>query len=365
MGAASKRDYYDVLGVKRSASGDELKRAYRQLAIKYHPDQNQGDDESENQFKQISEAYSVLSDENKRRRYDAGGHSAFDPGGGGFQSSDLGGLGDILEGFIDDVFGRRDSGPEPKDLKYNLRLRFEEAALGVEKEIEYDRNERCSTCQGSGTGGDRDKASCAACDGRGAVRFQRGFLSTTRACSACDGTGIRPDARCRACSGSGTYPSRQRLTVKIPAGVKDGAVRTVAGAGEQTKNGDGALHVQIEVEPHPLFVREGADLHCEVPIGFPQAALGGQIDVPTLEGRVKMKLPAGTPSGKVFRLRGKGLPVFGGAGKGDQLVRVVVEVPVTLNRKQRELIEQLDKEMVGDAQPQRRGFMEKLGRLFD
>lgn len=361
MPAARKTDFYELLGVERGTTVAEIKQAYRKLAVRYHPDQNPGDAEAETRFKQISEAYSVLSDPERRRRYDATGRYE---GGASAFSGDFGSIGDILEGFLGDVFGRR-SGPAPRDLKYDLRLRFEEAALGVEKEIAYERLELCPTCQGSGAQPQATRPECTACEGRGAVRFQRGFLATSRPCSACEGTGIRSDCRCGECSGRGTVTRSQRCTVKIPAGVKDGAVRTVAGAGDQTRAGNGALHVHIEVAPHPLFERDGADLHCEVPVSFPQAALGDEIDVPTLAGKVTMKLPAGTQPGKVFRLRGKGMPVFGGAGKGDQLVRIVVEVPEALTDDQRQLVGQLAEALQVEAHPRRKGFLDKLKELFD
>lgn len=356
-----KPDFYEVLGVERGSGAVEIKTAYRKLAVKYHPDQNPGDGEAEARFKLISEAYSVLSDTDRRRRYDATGH--FEPGAGGF-NGDFGSIGDMLEGFLGDVFGRRAAAPPPKDLKYNLRLRFEEAALGVDKEIEYERQELCPSCQGGGAAPEATRSECPACEGRGAVRFQRGFLATSRPCSACEGTGIHPDAKCNECTGRGTTKRHQRCSVRIPAGVKDGAVRSVAGAGDQGRSGSGALHVQIEVAPHPLFEREGADLHCEVPVSFPQAALGDQIEVPTLEGKVTMKLPPGTQPGKIFRLRGKGLPVFGGAGKGDQLVRITLEVPGALTDGQRTLIGQLAEELKDEAHPRQKGFLDKLKELF-
>lgn len=370
MVAASKRDYYEVLGVDRNATVDDVKRAYRKLAVKYHPDHNPDNAQAEEYFKELTEAYAVLGDEDKRRRYNQLGHAAFEGGSSsgpaGFDPSDLGTLGDLLEGFLEDVFGRRSSSARkrPSDLRYDLTIRFEEAALGVEKRIDYRRDEICSSCQGSGADTNAQHPDCPACNGKGAVRFQRGLFSTARPCSACNGTGVRPGARCKTCDGHGSRGTDQSLLVRIPAGVEDGAVRTVSGAGHQTANGSSDLHVYVKVEPHPLFERQGADLICQVPVSFPQAALGAQLEVPTLEGKVTMKLPAGTQSGKVFRLRGKGLQALGGYGKGDQLVTVTVEVPEVITPRQRTLLEQLANEMGSDTHPRQRTFLDKLKDLF-
>jgi molecular chaperone DnaJ len=363
---AGKRDYYETLGVQRTASETELKAAYRRLAVKYHPDHNPNNAQAEESFKEITEAYAILSDAEKRQRYDNFGHSAFS-GSNGFGAPDLGSIGDILEGFFDEVFGRRGSGDRmPKDLRYSLELTFEEAALGTEKRIEYERQELCERCEGRRAEPGISAPECPACRGRGEVRYQRGFFVASRPCSACEGSGVRADARCTRCLGIGTQARRQSLSVKIPAGVEDGAVRSVRGAGEQTANGNGDLHVHIRVQTHSLFTRDGADIHCEVPISFPQAALGAQIEVPTLEGKVTMKIPAGTQSGKQFRLRGKGLPIFGGYGKGDELVTVLVEVPHQLTDRQRALLEELADAMESEGQhPARQGFLDKLKNLFD
>jgi len=368
MVSAEKRDYYELLGVERSATAEDLKRAYRALAIKLHPDKNPDDHDAEEQFKIVSEAYAVLSDPDKRRRYDQFGHAAFDParGGTGFDPADLGAIGQVLEGFMDDLFGRRGgANREPKDLRYNLELTFEQAALGCERTIDYERLELCRHCTGSRAEPGVARPECPACRGRGEVRFQRGFFATSRPCVSCDGTGVRKEARCTLCHGQGNTPQHQTLKVKIPPGVEDGAVRTISGMGEQLPAGTGDLHVHVKVQPHPLFRREGADILCDVPVSFPQAALGANLDVPTLEGKVKMRLPPGTQSGRIFRLRGKGLPVFGGYGKGDELVKVVVEVPAKLTHRQRELLEQLAKEMGEDTHPQQQSFMDKLRSLFD
>jgi molecular chaperone DnaJ len=368
MVSAEKRDYYELLGVARGASGEELKRAYKQLAIKYHPDKNPGDKLAEEHFKRVSEAYAVLSDADKRRRYDQFGHAAFDParGGTGFDPSDFSAIGEMLEGFLDDMFGRRGGASRsPKDLRYNLEISFEEAALGADRVIEYARDELCDHCRGARFEPGATAPECPACRGRGEVRVQRGFFATSRPCVSCEGTGVRAEVRCTACKGRGSKPKQQQLRVKIPAGVEDGAVRTISGMGEETPAGAGDLHVHVNVAEHPLFKREGADVLCDVPVSFPQAALGANLDVPTLEGRVKMRLPPGTQSGRVFRLRGKGLPVFGGYGKGDELVKIIVEVPAKLTVRQRELLEELAQEMGAETHPQQQTFLDKLRGLFD
>lgn len=365
MPGAPKRDYYDLLGLARGADEGDIKRAYRKLAVKLHPDHNPDNASAEDEFKAVSEAYAVLSNADKRRRYDQLGHAAFDGGGVGFDPADFSSFGDMIEGVFGDLFGRRSGASRPKDLRYDLTVRFEEAALGTEQEIEYEHSVLCSGCDGNGADRSARQAECPACQGRGAVRYQRGLFSSSRPCSTCEGTGIRPGARCKACSGQGVTKATARLRVRIPPGVEDGAVRTVSGAGNQTPAGSSDLHVYVRVKSHPLFKREGADLRCEVPVGFTQAALGDQLEVPTLEGKVTMKLPPGTASGKVFRLRGKGLPVFGGYGKGDQLVEVQIEVPEKLTARQRTLLEELASEMGNETLPQRRTFLDKLKSLID
>lgn len=360
----SKRDYYEVLGVERTVTDGDLKAAYRKLAVRYHPDQNQGDEHAEERFKELTEAYAVLSDEGKRRRYDQLGHHAFN-NGEPMAGADLSGIADMLEGFFEDVFGRK-TGRAPADLKYNLELQFESAARGGDRRIEYERHEVCERCKGSKAEPNVSLPECSACRGRGEVRYQRGFFVASRPCSSCGGLGVRAEARCGSCAGRGTRPKRQSITLKVPAGVEDGAIRTVRGAGEQTANGSGDLHVHIKVLPHPFFTRDGADIHCEVPIQYPQAALGAQIEVPTLEGKVTMRVPPGTQSGKQFRLRGKGLPAFGGVGMGDQLVTLIVEVPQQLTERQRQLLEALAAEMDTAVQlPKTHRFLDKLRQIFE
>jgi molecular chaperone DnaJ len=361
----AKRDYYFVLGVERTVTDGDLKAAYRKLAVKYHPDHNQGNDGAEEQFKELTEAYAVLSDENKRRRYDQLGHSAFG-NGEPMSGTDLSGIADMLEGFFEDVFGKKSDARLPKDLRYNLELSFEQAAAGGDQQISYERQEICERCRGTKSEPSTVAPECPACRGRGEVRYQRGFFSASRPCSACEGTGVRSDARCKSCNAKGSRGKQQTLTIRIPEGVEDGSVRTVRGAGEQTQAGAGDLHVHIKVLPHPFFTRDGADIHCEVPIQYPQATLGAQIDVPTLDGKVTMRVPPGTQSGKSFRLRGKGLPAFGGVGKGDQFVTLIIEVPQQVTEKQRALLEALASEMNTAIQlPRTHSFLDKLKHLFE
>lgn len=369
MTTGAKRDYYDVLGVDRNASVEDIKRSYRRLAIQFHPDRNPDDPSAEERFKEASEAYAILSDADKRRRYDRMGHAAFTgPGGGpgGFEQVDFSGVAEILEGLIGEMFGgRRRRARGGRDIEFDLDVSFEEAALGAEKTILVERAALCTECQGSGAEPGTTPDPCPACNGRGQVRYQRGFFSAARPCQACRGTGKKIEHPCKACYGAGAVTREEEMTVRIPPGVEDGSIRTVRGGGEQATGGSGDLHVRVRVTPHPLFTREGADVHCTVPISFPQAVLGAQIEVPTLAGKVHMKIPPGTQAGKVFRLRGKGITVFGGAGKGDQLVKVLVEVPERISRKQRRLIEELAEELGVDTHPQQESFLAKLKALFD
>ncbi len=363
----AKRDYYEVLGVPRDADAATMKRAYRQLAMQFHPDRNPDDPSAEDKFKEATEAYTILSDEQQRKRYDRMGHAAFESqGAGGFDPSDFGSVGDLFEGIFGEVFGRgRGRRAGGRDLTYELEVEFVEAALGTEKNITIERPGPCGDCSGSGAAPGTSVSQCATCAGRGQVKQQRGFFAVSRPCTACRGTGKKVETPCTGCSGSGTRLRQEEMLVRVPAGVQDGAVRTLRGSGEVAPGGAGDLHVTVRVKPHALFTREGADVLLEVPISFPQAVLGAQVDVPTLEGRVAMKVPPSTQSGRVFRLRGKGIPVYGGAGKGDQLVRVVVEVPEKVSRKQRKLIQELAEEMGVDTHPQQAGFLDKLRGLLE
>lgn len=364
--SVSKRDYYLVLEVSRTASGDEIKQAYRALAMRYHPDRNPDDPSAEDFFKEASEAYAVLSDPTKRAQYDRYGHAAFDTSGPGFEPGDFGAVSEILEGLFGEVFsGGRRKRRTGRDLTYDLEISFVEAALGAEKTIEVNRPADCAICGGTGAQPGTPVHNCNVCQGRGQVKYQRGLFAAARPCHGCGGSGKKIPTPCDACKGTGTKMRPESLSVKIPAGVQDGAVRTVRGAGEASPSGNGDLHINIKVVDHELFERDGADILVSIPISFPQAVLGASIDVPTLDGKVVMKVPPGTQSGKVFRLRGKGIPVYGGYGKGDQLVTVIVEVPQQISRRQRKLITELAEEIGGEAHPQQASFLRKLRGLFE
>lgn len=358
------RDYYEVLGVGHQTSPEEIKRAYKRLAIEFHPDRNPDNPEAEAKFKEVSVAYSVLSDADKRARYDRLGHQAFSQPGNGFETPDLGAVADLFEGLFGDVF-RRKRGRSARDLSYSLGITFEESASGCEKDIEITRPMPCEACEGSGAASPDAVRTCETCGGRGQVRSQRGIFSAQRSCGTCGGSGQQVEIPCNSCDGLGQLEKHETMTVRLPPGVEDRSVRTVRGAGERTRHGSGDLHIQVNVAPHPLFSRHGADVLVSIPVTFPQAVLGAKIEVPTLSGKVHMTLPEGTPSSKVFRLRGKGFPAFGGVGKGDQLVTVTVEVPAKVNRQQRKLLEQLAEEMGTDTLPERHTFLSKLRELFD
>jgi len=366
-----KRDYYEVLAISRTATQDEVKQAFRRLAKEVHPDRNPGDTAAEDRFKEIQEAFSVLHDGEKRRRYDRMGHAAFGGDGGSAERVDFRAVSEILEGLVGEVFGRGGRrARQGDDVEVDLHVSFEESALGVEKTIAIERLAPCETCHASGAAPGSKVDRCPACGGSGEVRFQRGFFSASRPCSSCSGSGKRVETPCPVCKGRMVTPVREEMLVRVPPGVEDGAIRSVRGAGARPApiggqaGAPGDLHVRVRVDPHPLFSRAGADVLVTIPISFPEAVLGTQVDVPTLEGKVKMKVPPGTQSGKAFRLRGKGIEVFGGAGKGDQLVTVVVEVPEQITKKQRQLIEELAKELGDDVHPQQKSFFEKLRDLF-
>ncbi len=361
------RDYYDVLGVSRSASPDDIKKAFRRVAMESHPDRNPGDAAAEARFKQAAEAFGVLSDTEKRRRYDRMGHSAFQNNGGGapYERVDFSSFGEILEGIFGGVMGAARRRQVGRDIEIDVDVSFVEAALGAQKTIQIERQRPCDACAGSGAAKGSKVTSCPTCQGKGEVRYQRGFFGVSRPCTTCGGTGRRVEKPCSACAGDGSVPRTEEMTVKVPPGVEDGSIRSIKGGGERGKGGAGDLHVQIRVAPHPLFERDGADIRVTVPVSFPQAVLGAQVEVPTLQSKVKMRIPAGTQSGKIFRLRGKGIEVLGGYGKGDQLVTVVVEVPEKISRKQKKLIAELASEMGEEVHPQQKGFLDKLRELFD
>ncbi|MGF1465251.1 MAG: molecular chaperone DnaJ [Sandaracinaceae bacterium] len=365
---APKADYYQVLGVDRSATAEDIKRAFRRLAMAYHPDRNPGDPRAEQMFKEASEAFAVLSDEDKRKRYDRMGHAAFKRArDGGQERVDFSSVSEILETLFNDLLGggRSRRSRVGGDIEVELDVTFEEAALGATKSLDVTRNVSCATCDGQGAAPGTEVRRCTACGGRGEQRYQRGFFSVSRPCSSCGGSGKMITTPCADCTGRGVRPTTETVEVKVPPGVQDGSVRTVRGGGEQGRGGAGDLHVTVKVQPHPFFSRDGSDVRVSVPISFPQAVLGAQIEVPTLQGKVKMRVPPGTQSGKTFRLRGKGLEALGGYGKGDELVKVLVEVPGSINRKQRQLIAQLAEEMGEEVHPQQKTFLEKLRSFFE
>ena len=347
----SKRDYYEVLGVARDASDDDLKKAYRRSARKYHPDRNSGDAASEAAFKECKEAYEVLSDSGKRRAYDQHGHAAFEHGMGGGGGGGYADMGDIFGDIFGNIFGGGAArGPRRgADIGYVMELVLEEAVAGVEKQIEIPTLDECDTCNGSGSA-DGKLETCETCHGRGQVRFQRGIFSMQQACPHCDGRGKTIQNPCGDCHGQGRVERTKTLQVKIPAGVDNGDRIRLAGEGEAGPAGSppGDLYVEVRVREHEIFQRDGDDLHCEVPVRISQAALGDSIRVPTLDGEVELRIPAETQSGKLFRLRDKGVKSVRSRAPGDLYCRVVVETPVNLTTEQRELLEKFEATFVGD-----------------
>jgi molecular chaperone DnaJ len=367
----ARRDYYEILGVSRDCASDDLKKAYRQLALRHHPDRNPGDKAAEEKFKEINEAYSVLSDPQKRGQYDAYGHAG--PGGqgfGGFSDFHFGGVEDILNEFFGfgTIFGggRQRGARRGADLRYNLEISFEEAAFGSEKEIVVPRAAACPECAGSGAKKGTRPERCAACNGRGQVSVQQGFFSMTRTCGRCRGTGEIIRERCPECSGNGTVREKRPLKVKIPAGVDNGTRLKLRGEGEHGPGGGppGDLFVVVSVREHPFFVRDGENLLCEVPITFPQAAMGGEIEVPTLSGKRKLTLPPGTQAGHEFVMKGEGVAVLGGTRRGNLVIRVIIDVPKKLSKRQKELLAEFQ-ELSGESPgPISRSFFEKVKEIF-
>jgi molecular chaperone DnaJ len=348
----SKRDYYEVLGVSRTATDQEIKSAYRKLALKFHPDRNPGDKAAEDQFKEGAEAYAVLADTDKRHLYDRFGHAGL--GGaatGGFDPTVFTGFEDILGGLGDifgfgDVFGggRRRGGPQRgADLRYDLEISFEEAAKGAETSIQIPRQETCETCSGSGAAEGSKPTSCPQCQGRGQLRYQQGFFTVARTCGQCRGTGSVIAKPCATCKGAGRVQKDRKLTVRIPAGIATGQRMRLTGEGEAGAAGgpQGDLYVVIHVQDHPFFQREGNDLYCEIPLNFPTLALGGEITIPTLDGSEPFKIPEGTQTGSSFRVRSRGMPDVSGRGRGDLIVTVTAITPKKLTKEQKKLLAQL------------------------
>ena len=374
---SEKRDYYETLGIGREAGTEEIKRAYRKLALKYHPDQNKDDPSAEVRFKEAAEAYDVLGDPEKRKRYDQFGHAAFGQGGfgGGGRFTNVEDIfeafGDIFGGggFFGDLFGgRRTSrgGPRPgRDLRVVLDLDLEEIDQGVERTITIKRQEHCAQCKGSGAKAGTAPIQCPTCGGRGQVHRSQGFFTMATVCPRCRGAGKAIEHPCAACSGSGRETQRSEVTISVPPGVEESMRIRVAGAGDAGEPGAprGDLYCVIREREHKVFQRSGPDVMTEVPFSFSQLSLGDKVEIPTLRGRVEMNIPSGTQSGKVFRLRGQGLPAFEGRGRGDQLVRVFVEVPKKLTDRQKELLrefDRIDQELSG-----KKSFFEKLADYFN
>ena len=370
----TKADYYEVLGVSRDASDQELKSAYRKLALQFHPDRNPGDHAAEEKFKVASEAYQVLSDADKRAAYDRYGHAGLSGGGqggfGGFSGSvDLGDIFGDLFGEMFNVGGQQQrNGRQLRgdDLRFDLAIDFEEAVFGTEKEIKIRRLETCETCKGTGSSSKRGPSVCPQCHGRGQVRYQQGFFSVARTCSACGGRGSIVSDPCQTCRGETRLTKEVKLTVKVPAGVEEGTRIRYTGEGDMGRGSgqNGDLYIVLSIRRHAFFEREGQNLHCVVPISFPQAALGAEIEINGVDGAVMLKVPEGTQSGKELRIRGKGVPYLNEKGRGDLIVKVVVQIPKKLSRAQRELITELGSSLAVENKPTAPGLLDKMKDLF-
>ncbi len=382
----AKRDYYEILGISPNASSEDIKKAYRRLAVKYHPDKNRDNSkEAEEKFKEVSEAYKILSDAEKREIYDQYGHAGLQAdigaGGGGFAGSDFdpmkvfndffgqrsssGGGG----GIFDNLFGGRTGvreGQPGSDLQYALEITFKEAAFGTEKEVQVPRYETCSNCRGSGVKPGSSPQTCPSCGGTGSIAVSQGFFSMSRTCTQCHGRGTVIKDPCKECRGSGRVRRTRRVKVKIPAGIDNGSHLRLTGQGEAGLRGGpaGDLYIAIRVRPHPIFKREGDTVICEIPITFTLAALGGEIRVPTLNGRARLKVPSGTQTNKIFRLRKMGIPHLHSSGKGDQWVKVIIETPVNLSAEQKQLLKRLEEVGRGNGQPKARDFFNKVRQIF-
>ncbi len=380
---ATKEDYYELLGVSKTATAEELKKAYRKKAVQYHPDKNPGNKSAEEMFKKVSEAYDVLNDPEKRAAYDRYGHAAFQQGGMGGGSHGGGGFHDPFDifrevfnqrgggggGIFDEMFGGgggRDGGRDGSDLRYDLEITLEEAARGAEKEISFRKNVTCERCDGNGAEPGSKRVTCPTCRGAGQIRRSGGIITFTQTCPTCAGAGTKIDKPCNACHGEGRVPKTTKLHVRIPPGVDNGSRLRSAGNGEAGLAGGqaGDLYIVLSVKEHELFERQDDNLFCEIPIKFTLATLGGSIEVPTLFGKASLKLPAGTQSGTTFRLREKGMPSLRGGRQGDQLVRVQVEVPTSLTAEQKKILEEFGR-VSGDAnEPTSKTFFEKAKKFF-
>ncbi len=378
MATATKSDYYELLGVIKSASDGEIKTAYRKLAMQYHPDRNPDNPAAEAKFKDCSEAYSILSDPEKRAAYDRFGHAAFQggsgPAGGGNPFQGAGGaqdMGDIFGDIFGEMFnmgGQRKASrvQRGRDLRYDMTLEFTEAVFGAEKEVTIRRQETCDDCNGTGAARGKQPQTCPQCKGAGQVRYQQGFFSVARACPQCNGTGTLITDPCKTCHGQTTVEKEHKLLVKVPAGVEQDTRIRYQGEGESGRYGgpNGDLYVVLSVKKHKFFERDGDDLHCVIPISFPQAALGTELEIETLEGKESIKVAEGTQSGREFRLRGKGVPHLNERGKGDLVVEIRVATPTRLSKDQRSLLKQLSETMVEENEPHSRGLFDKMKDIF-
>lgn len=354
------QDLYKILEVESSATQEEIKKAYKRLALKYHPDRNEGDAKAEARFKQVSEAYRVLSDEQRRAHYDRYGDVGDDDAR--FHEVDVATVAEFFESIFGDLIGRRRK--RGRDLRYDIEVTFEEAAFGISKKIKVPRPITCSKCGGSGAEPETKTEQCTACQGKGEVRYQQGLFVLNRPCRACDGRGVVITSPCSSCSGSGKVTREEELNVKLPPGTETGSKRTVRGYGEVGPNGAGDLVVHVKVLEHPMFERRGHDVVCELPITFPQAVLGDELIVPTIDGEVTMKVRPGTQTGQLYKLRGKGIPRLGGS-RGDQLVRIMLDVPKTVTPRQEELIRELADELKINVKPQRPSLLGRLKQLIN
>ncbi|EGU44876.1 molecular chaperone DnaJ [Vibrio splendidus] len=376
----SKRDFYEVLGVSRDASERDIKKAYKRLAMKFHPDRNQGDESAADKFKEVKVAYEILTDPQKKAAYDQYGHAAFEQGGmggGGGFGGGQGDFGDIFGGVFGDIFGggRRGGGQQRaqrgSDLRYNMELTLEEAVRGVSKEIEVPTLVECDTCDGSGAKKGSSAQTCGTCHGHGQVQMRQGFFAVQQTCPTCNGKGKIIKDPCNSCHGQGRKQKTKTLNVKIPAGVDTGDRIRLSGEGEAGEQGApaGDLYVQVHVKEHNIFERDGNNLYCEVPVSFSMAALGGEVEVPTLDGRVNLKVPEETQTGRMFRMRGKGVKGVRGGGVGDLIVKLVVETPVKLSSRQKELLREFEETCGGEAaskhKPKSEGFFSGVKNFFD